>query len=177
MIYLQDKTFERFISSKEIKFAIKNMAKQMDDDFFEEVPIFIGVLNGSFAFLSELVKRYKGNCEVDFVKVASYDGTVASNKIEELIGITRSLEGRTVVIVEDIVDTGATILHLKELLKKQKVKYLKVATLFLKPEVYKKEVKLDYVGMRIPNQFVVGFGMDYNGLGRNLKDVYQLVEK
>jgi hypoxanthine phosphoribosyltransferase len=176
MIHLHDKTFERFISSKEIKFAIKNIAKQMDDDFFEEVPVFIGVLNGSFAFLSQLMKHYKGNCEVDFIKVASYEGTKSSSQVNELIGLNRNLEGRTVIIVEDIVDTGITIEELKAALKKQNPKYLKVATLFLKPDVYKKEVKLDYVGIRIPNHFVVGFGMDYNGLGRNLKDVYQIVE-
>jgi hypoxanthine phosphoribosyltransferase len=176
MIYLHDKTFERFISSKEIKFATKNIAKQMDDDFFDEVPLFIGILNGSFLFLSQIMKFYKGNCEVDFVKVASYEGTESSHEVNKLIGLNKNLEGRTVVIVEDIVDTGTTIEQLKIALKKQNPKILKVATLFLKPDVYKKEVKLDYVGIRIPNNFVVGFGMDYNGLGRNLKDVYQIVQ-
>ena len=176
MIHLHDKTFQPFITEKEIKFAIKNMAKQMDDDFFDEIPVFIGVLNGSFMVLSDLMKQYRGMCEVSFVKMQSYEGTFSSNDVQELIGINHNLEGRTVVIVEDIVDTGNTIVALKKLFKKQKVKHLKIATLFLKPDVYDKEVKIDYVGIRIPNKFIVGYGLDYDGLGRNLQDVYQLAE-
>ena len=176
MIHLHDKTFQPFISKKEIKFAIENMAKQMDDDFFDETPIFIGVLNGSFMVLSDLMKHYRGMCEVSFVKMQSYEGTTSTHQVNEIIGINQNLEGRTVVIVEDIVDTGTTIVALKELFKKQKVKHLKIATLFLKPDVYDKDVKLDYVGIRIPNKFIVGYGLDYNGLGRNLQDVYQVAE-
>ena len=176
MIQLHDKHFVPFISSEEIEFAIANMAKQMDDDFFEEVPVFVGVLNGSFMVLSDLMKQYRGMCEVSFVKMASYEGTQSSNEIKQLIGINQDLEGRTVVIVEDIVDTGNTVEELKAIFKEKKVKHLKIATLFLKPEVYKKDIKLDYVGIRIPNKFIVGFGLDYDGLGRNLKDIYQLAE-
>jgi hypoxanthine phosphoribosyltransferase len=176
MIHLHDKTFVPFISSDEIKFAIKNMAKQMSDDLFDETPIFIGVLNGSFMVLSDLMKNYRGMCEVEFVKLASYEGTQSTNEVKQLIGLNRNLEGKTVVIVEDIVDTGNTIEELKAMLKKQNVKHLKIATLFLKPEVFKKDIKLDYVGMRIPNSFIVGFGLDYDGLGRNLPDVYQVVQ-
>lgn len=176
MIHLHDKTFVPFISSDEIKFAIENMAKQMSDDFFNETPIFIGVLNGSFMVLSDLMKNYRGMCEVEFVKLASYEGTQSTNEVKQLIGLNRNLEGKTVVIVEDIVDTGNTIEELKAMLKKQNVKHLKIATLFLKPDVFKKDIKLDYVGMRIPNSFIVGFGLDYDGLGRNLPDVYQVVQ-
>ncbi len=176
MIQLHDKHFEPFISSEEIDFALQNMAKQMDADFFNETPIFIGVLNGSFKVISDLMKHYRGICEVSFVKLASYQGTQTSNKITELIGLTEDLEGKTVVIVEDIVDTGNTIEKLKALLKEKNVKHLKIATLFFKPEAYKKDIKLDYVGIRIPHKFIVGFGLDYNGLGRNLQDVYQLVQ-
>jgi hypoxanthine phosphoribosyltransferase len=176
MIQLHDKHFVPFISSEEIEFAIANMAKQMDDDFFEEVPVFVGVLNGSFMVLSDLMKQYRGMCEVSFVKMASYEGTQSSNEVRQLIGINQDLEGRTVVIVEDIVDTGNTIEELKAIFKEKKVKHLKIATLFLKPDVYKKDIKLDYVGIRIPNKFIVGFGLDYDGLGRNLKDIYQLAE-
>ncbi|MFM2230463.1 MAG: Hypoxanthine-guanine phosphoribosyltransferase [Bacteroidota bacterium] len=175
MIHLHDKTFEPFISSEEIDFAIQNMAKQMADDFFDETPIFIGVLNGSFMVMGDLMKAYRGMCEVSFIKVASYEGTQTTNEIKHLIGINENLEGRTVVIVEDIIDTGNTIVELKQLLKQQKVKHLKIATLFFKPEAYKHEVKIDYVGIRIPNKFIVGYGLDYDGLGRNLPDVYQLV--
>lgn len=176
MIHLHDKTFEPFISSDEIDFAIKNMAKQMDDDFFDEVPVFVGVLNGSFMVLSDLMKQYRGMCEVSFVKMASYEGTSSTNDVKQLIGLNQDLEGRTVVLVEDIVDTGNTIEELKSIFKQKKVKHLKIATLFFKPEAYKKDIKIDYIGIRIPNKFIVGFGLDYDGLGRNLADVYQLAQ-
>ena len=176
MIHLHDKTFEPFISSEEIDFAIANMAKQMDDDFFDEIPLFVGVLNGSFMVLSDLMKHYRGMCEVSFVKMASYEGTQSTNEVKQLIGINENLEGRTVVIVEDIVDTGNTIQELKTIFKDKKVKHLKIATLFFKPDAYKKDIKIDYVGIRIPDKFIVGYGLDYDGLGRNLADVYQLAK-
>ena len=176
MIHLHDKTFEPFISSDEIEFAIQNLAKQMDDDFFDEIPVFVGVLNGAFMVLSDLMKHYRGMCEVSFVKLASYDGIQTTNEVKQLIGLNENLEGRTVVIVEDIVDTGNTVEELKAIFKDKKVKHLKIATLFFKPEAYKKDIKIDYVGIRIPNKFIVGYGLDYNGLGRNLPDVYQLAE-
>ena len=160
----------------EIDFAIKNMAKQMDDDFFDEVPVFIGVLNGSFMVLSDLMKQYRGMCEVSFVKMASYEGTSSTNDVKQLIGLNQDLEGRTVVVVEDIVDTGNTVEELKAIFKQKNVKHLKIATLFFKPEAYKKDIKIDYVGIRIPNKFIVGYGLDYDGLGRNLADVYQLAQ-
>ena len=176
MIHLHDKTFEPFISSDEIDFAIKNMAKQMDDDFFDEVPVFIGVLNGSFMVLSDLMKQYRGMCEVSFVKMASYERTSSTKDVKQLIGLNQDLEGRNVVVVEDIVDTGNTVEELKAIFKQKKVKHLKIATLFFKPEAYKKDIKIDYVGIRIPNKFIVGYGLDYDGLGRNLADVYQLAQ-
>lgn len=176
MIHLHDKTFEAFISSEEIDFAIKNMAKQMDDDFFNEIPVFVGVLNGAFMVMADLMKQYRGMCEVSFVKMASYEGSQSTNEVKQLIGLNQDLEGRTVIIVEDIVDTGNTIEELKAILKDKKVKHLKIATLFFKPDAFKKDIKLDYVGIRIPNKFIVGYGLDYDGLGRNLADVYQLAE-
>ena len=176
MIQLHDKHFSAFISEEEIAFAIKTMAKQIEDDFLEETPIFLGVLNGSFMVLSDLMKNYNGLCEVSFVKMASYEGTKSTNQVKELIGLNQNLEGRTVIIVEDIIDTGNTIEELKTILKNQKVKHLKIATLFFKPDAYKKDIKLDYIGIRIPDKFIVGFGLDYDGLGRNLNSVYQLAE-
>ena len=126
--------------------------------------------------VADLLKKYSHNCEVSFVKMASYEGTQTTNEVKELIGLNQSLEGRSVIIVEDIVDTGNTIEELKAIMKHHNVKHFKIATLFLKPEAYTKDIKLDYVGIRIPNKFIVGYGLDYDGLGRNLKDVYQLSE-
>lgn len=176
MIQLHDKKFEVFIAAEEIDFAIENMAKQIDADFSDDIPVFIGVLNGSFMVTADLLKKYKGLCEVSFVKMASYEGMATTTEVKQLIGLNQNLEGRSVIIVEDIVDTGNTIEELKAILKEHKVKHFKIATLFLKPEAYTKDIKLDYVGIRIPNKFIVGYGLDYDGLGRNLKDVYQLSE-
>lgn len=174
MIQLHDKEFVPFISAEEIDFAIKQMAAQVEDDFRDETPVFVGVLNGAFMVVSDFMKHYKGPCEVSFVKMASYEGMSSSNELKQLIGLNQDLTGRTVVIIEDIIDTGVTIEGLKEMFKRQNVKHFKIATLFFKPEAYKKDIKIDYVGIRIPNKFIVGFGLDYDGLGRNLPEVYQL---
>ncbi|TGD57062.1 hypoxanthine phosphoribosyltransferase [Flavobacterium humi] len=173
-IKLHDKYFVPFISAQELDFAIQNMAKQIEDDFAEEIPVFVGVLNGAFMVVSDFMKHYTAPCEVSFIKMASYEGTSSTNEVKQLIGINQDLTGRTVIIIEDIVDTGNTVEELKELFKKQGVKHFKIATLFFKPEAYKKDIKLDYIGIRIPNKFIVGFGLDYDGLGRNLPEVYQL---
>jgi hypoxanthine phosphoribosyltransferase len=174
MIQLHDKQFVPFISAEEIDFAIATMASQVEADFADEIPVFVGVLNGAFMVVSDFMKHYKKPCEVSFIKLASYEGTTSTSEVKQLIGLNQDLTGRTVIVIEDIVDTGNTILELKELFKKQNVKHFKIATLFFKPEAYKKEVKIDYVGIRIPNKFIVGFGLDYDGLGRNLPEVYQL---
>ncbi len=174
MIQLHDKQFVPFISAEEIDFAIATMAAQVESDFADEIPVFVGVLNGAFMVVSDFMKHYKKPCEVSFIKLASYEGTASTNEVKQLIGLNQDLSGRTVIVIEDIVDTGNTVLELKELFKKQNVKHFKIATLFFKPEAYKKEVKIDYVGIRIPNKFIVGFGLDYDGLGRNLPEVYQL---
>ncbi len=150
------------------------MADLIAADFTDEVPVFIGVLNGSFMVVSELMKQYKKPCEVSFIKLYSYNGLTSSTNVQELIGINQDLTGRSVVVIEDIVDTGLTLMTLKELFKTQNIKHFKIATLFLKSEAYKQNIKVDYVGIRIPNKFIVGFGLDYNGLGRNLPEIYQL---
>lgn len=176
MIQLHDKQFVPFISAQEIDFAIAKIAAQVEDDFEDEIPIFIGVLNGAFMVVSDFMKHYKKPCEISFIKMASYEGTSSTNEVKQLIGLDQDLSGRTVIVIEDIVDTGNTLVALKELFKKQNVKHFKIATLFLKPETYKKDIKVDYVGIRIPNKFIVGYGLDYNGLGRNLPEIYQLNE-
>lgn len=174
MIQLHDKQFVLFISAEEIDFAIQKMVTQIEADFVDEIPVFIGVLNGSFMVVSDFVKSYTKPCEVSFVKMASYSGMASTNEVKELIGLNQDLAGRSVVVIEDIIDTGHTIVELKELFKKQNLKHFKIATLFFKPEAYKKDVKIDYIGIQIPNKFIVGFGLDYDGLGRNLPEVYQL---
>jgi hypoxanthine phosphoribosyltransferase len=177
VIQLHDKQFVPFISAKEINFAIEKMVAQIEDDFFDETPIFIGVLNGSFMVVSDFLKLYKKPCEVSFIKLASYEGTSSTESVKQLIGLNQDLTGRTVIIIEDIIDTGNTLEELKKLFKSQNVKHFKIATLFFKPEAFKKDLKIDYVGIRIPNKFIVGFGLDYDGLGRNLPEVYQLKEE
>jgi len=174
LIQLHDKQFVPFISAEEINFAIAAIASQVEADFGDETPVFVGVLNGSFMVVSDFLKHYKKPCEVSFIKLASYEGTASTNEVKQLIGINQDLTGRSVIVIEDIVDTGNTVAELKDLFKKQNVKHLKIATLFFKPEAFKKDLKLDYIGIRIPNKFIVGFGLDYDGLGRNLPEVYQL---
>ncbi|GEJ48701.1 hypoxanthine phosphoribosyltransferase [Flavobacterium psychrophilum] len=173
-IKLHDKYFVPFISAQEINFAIATMATQVEADFAHEIPIFIGILNGSFMVVSDFMKHYKSPCEVSFIKMASYAGMQSTSEVKQLIGINQDLTGRTVVLIEDIVDTGNTVEELKNLFENQGVKNLKIATLFFKPEAYKKDIKLDYIGIRIPDKFIVGFGLDYDGLGRNFPEVYQL---
>ena len=138
------------------------------------MPVFIGVLNGAFMVLSDFVKHYTLPCEISFVKMASYEGTASTGEIKQLIGLNQNLGGRSVVIIEDIVDTGHTIEALVKLFEAQKVKQLKIATLFFKPEAYTKTIPLNYIGFEIPNKFIVGYGLDYDGLGRNLPEIYQL---
>lgn len=175
MITLRDKTFEIFITNDEINFAIDQMARQIEDDYHFENPIFIGVLNGSFMFVGDLLKKYPHPCEVQFVKMSSYEGTSSTGQVEEIIGLNTDLNGRTVVILEDIIDTGNTIVKLKEMFKNKGAKRVRIATLFFKPDVYDKDIKIDYVGIRIPNKFIVGYGLDYDETGRNLPNVYSLI--
>jgi hypoxanthine phosphoribosyltransferase len=176
MIQLHDKQFVPFISSKEIAFAVAKMVNQIEDDFADEIPVFVGVLNGSFMVVSDFMKLYKSPCEVSFIKLASYEGTTSSGTTQQLIGLNQDLTGRSVIVLEDIIDTGNTLVELKALFKQQNVKRFKIATLFFKPEAYKKDIKIDYIGIRIPNKFIVGYGLDYDGLGRNLPEVYQVQE-
>lgn len=174
MIKLQDLYFTPFISEKRITEAIEEVAKKLNKDLRDEKPVFLGVLNGAFLFAAEVIKRFEGDCEVSFVKLSSYEGTRSAGKVDSLLGLNQSLKDRTVVVIEDIVDTGNTIESIDRILKAEKVKQYKILTLFYKPEAYKKSLPIDYVGMEIPNDFIVGYGLDYNGLGRNLRQVYKL---
>lgn len=174
LITIKDKQFKPFISAEKISDAVKNVATKINSDLKDEFPLFLGVLNGSFMFAADLLKEVTIPCEISFIKVASYHGTSSTGAVTELIGLSEDLSGRTVVIVEDIVDTGVTIEKLFNLLQRKNVKQVKVASALLKPGAYKKQFKIDYVGMEIGNDFVVGYGLDYDGQGRNLKEIYVL---
>jgi len=176
VIQIHDKHFVPFITAEEIDEVIDRMARQAQEDLKDEVPVFVGVLNGSFMVVSDFVKKYTEPCEVSFVKLASYEGMATTSEVKQLIGLNQNLEGRSVVVIEDIVDTGNTVAELKKIFEGHNLKQLKIATLFFKPEAYTKDIKLDYVGFEIPDKFIVGYGLDYDGLGRNLPQVYQLKE-
>ena len=176
MIKLHDKYFKPFISAKEIDGAIERLVNEISNDIGDEIPVFIGILNGSFMVVSDFVKKYPKPCEVTFIKLASYEGVKSTEDIQRLIGLTQDLSGRTVVILEDIIDTGNTLAEVHRIFDNENVKTLKIATLFYKHEAYKKDFKLHYVGIEIPNKFIVGYGLDYNGLGRDIPEVYQIKE-
>lgn len=175
-IKLFDKTFRPLIPYSQLTEAIDKVAEEINNDFMdcEDIPILLCVLNGSIMFTAELMKRLKFNCQVVSTKLTSYEGTNTTGKVKQAMGLTSDISGRRVIIIEDIVDSGNTIVELKRILDENGVSESKVCTLLYKPEAYKKDVKLDYVAMEIPNDFIVGFGLDYNELGRNLQDIYVL---
>ena len=174
LIKLHDKTFEPYVSAEELNQITERMASEVYQDLQESRPIFIAILNGSFMFAADFLRHYKGECEISFVKMASYEGTQSTGKIHQLIGLSTPVEGRDVVILEDIIDTGNTLEEIYRLFENQKVKSFRVATLFFKPDAYKKDLKIDYVGKPIPNRFIVGYGLDFDEIARNLPQVYQL---
>ncbi|MDX9782126.1 MAG: hypoxanthine phosphoribosyltransferase [Bacteroidales bacterium] len=174
-ITLHDKTFRIIIPHDEILKSIEELAAKMNQDFNgSEVPLFLSVLNGSFMFTSDLLKNLKFQCELSFIKVSSYSGVESTGEMKHLLGLTTDVKGRTVVLVEDIVDTGATIVELHDILIKAGAAKVLVCTLLLKPDAYKKDIPVDYVAMKIPNDFIVGYGLDYDELGRQYKDIYVL---
>ena len=175
-IKLHDLEFQLLLKQEDILEAIEKMAQKMNADFKAEKPVFLVVLKGAFMFATELVKAVDRDVDIEFIRVKSYHGT---NSGEIDCGLSTGLEvkDRTVVILEDIVDTGNTIEFLDEKLKAMGAKDVKVATLFLKPDAYKKTRPLNYIGLEIPNQFVVGFGLDYDERGRGFKDLYQLIDE
>jgi adenylate kinase len=175
IIKLHDLYFKPFITKEEIASIVKSLAKQLKEDLpKDEIPVFVGILNGCFLFAADFIREFNGNCEVSFVKLASYEGTTSSEKVKHLVGLNEDLTGRTVVILEDIIDTGTTLQEIYNIFRDKKVKQLKVATLFFKPDVFRKELPIDYIGKSIEDKFIVGYGLDYDGLGRNKAAIYQL---
>ncbi len=174
IITVKDKSFKPYISEEELQSSVEKVAAQINEDYKGKMPLFLGVLNGSFMFFSDLMKSIDIECTVSFVKLASYEGTSTTGVVNELIGLNEDISDRDVILIEDIVDTGNTLVKLYEILEEKNPKSIKIATLLYKPEAYKKEHKIDYVGKEIPNAFVLGYGLDYDGLGRNLSSIYVL---
>jgi hypoxanthine phosphoribosyltransferase len=172
IIQLHDKFFKTFISSAQIADVTQQVAQQIQRDYKDKNPLFIGVLNGSFLFVADLVRQFEGDCEVSFIKLASYEGTTSTGKVNELIGLTENISGRHIIIVEDIVDTGKTLEKIYTLLKAKHPASIAIATLLFKPNAYQKDYPIDYAALQVGNEFLVGYGLDYDGLGRNLKDIF-----
>lgn len=173
-VKVRDKEFELFISEAEILKAIDKVAEQMNKELDGTDPLFVCILNGSFMFASELMKRVNVPSEISFVRMASYQGTKSTGKIKEIYGLEEDIKDRTIVIIEDIVDTGHTMSLIIDQMTCGGAKDIKVATLLFKPEALKCDVKIDYVALEIPRDFIVGFGLDYDGYGRNLPDIYKI---
>lgn len=175
-VQLHDKTFVPFITETDLAAAIDDVAAKLQKQYAGKRPLFIGVLNGAYFFVAELLRRLDMECEITFVKVASYHGTRSTGTVDQLIGLNERIEGRHVVVVEDIVDSGLTVRHIMDVLSERHPASVAVATLLFKPDAYKQDIPIDHVAMRIPNAFVVGSGLDHDGLGRNLRGIYRIEE-
>ncbi|MDR0421765.1 MAG: hypoxanthine phosphoribosyltransferase [Proteiniphilum sp.] len=173
VITIRDKQFELFIEQEIIEERIKQVAGQINSDLKGKDPVFLAVLNGAFMFAGELMKEVTIPGEITFVRLASYHGTSTTNRVQEVLGLNKSIENRCVVIVEDIVDSGNTMIALKKELEKHNPREVKIATLLFKPAALRQKLQIDYVALEIPNDFIVGYGLDYDGHGRNLKDIYK----
>lgn len=177
MVQVLDLKFKSYIDASQIKEAVKRIANQIDDEFSstESVPLFISVLNGSFIFASDLLRQIRVQCQIEFIRLKSYEGIHSTEKLLEIIGLKVNVENRDIIILEDIVDTGHTLDKLIKKLKNQNPKSIKIASLIFKKEAFKGDFMIDYMGFEIEDKFIVGYGMDYNDYGRNLPEIYQLV--
>lgn len=173
-VFVHDKQFSLYIDEKKITEKVQQLAIEIEKDCANETPLFIGILNGSFVFCADFIRKYNSACEISFVKLNSYQNTNSTGLVTELIGLNEDVTGRTIVILEDIIDTGTTLQKIYDIFKNKPIKALKVATLFFKPDVFRKELHIDYVGFSIPDNFIIGYGLDYNEQGRNLPNIYKL---
>lgn len=174
-ITIEDKQFVKYISEKEIDEAIARVAAEVNEEYKNDTPIILFVLNGSVIFGADLMKNLNIPCRMTCIRVSSYEGLHTTAKVKNIIGLNENLENQRVLVIEDIIDTGNTYAHIVEMMKEAKVKDVKIATLTYKPDSYKQPYPIDFIGLEIPNKFIVGRGMDYNGLGRNLRDIYQVI--
>ncbi len=175
LVKLNDRTFKLYKSESEILQAIRAVATRINNDYIGKRPLIVPVLNGAFMFAADLMKELKLDCELSFVKSSSYHGTNSTGNVTTLIGLNTDLKGRHVIILEDIVDTGTTLARLMPEFMSKEPASVKIATLLWKPAALVNNIKVDYAGIEIPNDFIVGYGLDYDGLGRNLRDIYQVV--
>ena len=177
-ITIYGKNFVPYISYEEIQSFIDDIADRLNADYGdkEDAPILLCTLNGAMMFTSEIMKRLNFNCELMSVKIRSYSGAHSTGIIQETMGLTGEVKGRSVIIMEDIVDTGTTMAYLTDLLREHEAKDVKICTMLFKPSMYKKDLKIDYVGKEVENKFILGFGLDYDELGRQFKDIYVLDE-
>lgn len=176
MLTVLDKTFVPFIGRETLQNRISELANQINHDYAGRCPLIVGVLNGAVLFTADLLKNLTIDCEITFIRVASYEQTASTGNIKEILGLTEVVTGRDLIVVEDIVDTGTTIAHVCRQLAEKEPASIAIATLLFKPAALKTKVDLAYVGFEIENQFVVGYGLDYDGLGRNTKDIFVLKE-
>lgn len=175
-IKVLDKYFEKYIPDDEIQKAVEKVAKKIDRDYADKDPLLLVILNGAFMFAADLIRSIEMDTRVSFVKLASYQGVKSTEKVVKLIGLNEELAGQDVIIVEDIVDTGITLENLLQELKTFKPNSVKIASFLFKPKAFMKNYKVDYVGLEIPNDFILGYGLDYNQAGRNLKDIYKIID-
>lgn len=176
IVKIKDKTFKISIPEAEILKHVKEIADRINHDMAGKNPLFLAVLNGSFMFAADLMKMITIPCEISFVKLASYQGVISTGSVKEVIGINEDLSGRTIIIIEDIVDTGLTMKRMIESIGTRNPESVHICTLLLKPEKLQEKLDVDYVAMKIPNDFIVGYGLDYDQQGRNLRDIYTIVE-
>lgn len=175
-IKLQDKWFKVMIPAAEIDAAVGRVACQLNERYAGRTPVFLGVLSGSVLFLSDLVRKTTFNSQLSFVKISSYNGTESTGEVKQQLGVEFDIEGRDIIIVEDIVETGHSMKYLLDYLQKKNPASIAICTLFFKPEKFIYDYKIDYTALSIGNEFIVGYGLDYNQLGRNLKDIYVVDE-
>ncbi|MEO8149806.1 MAG: hypoxanthine phosphoribosyltransferase [Bacteroidia bacterium] len=173
-VTIHDKTFRKLIDAEKLQERVHEIAMQINKEYHGRKPLFLGVLNGAFLFAADLFKGISLECEISFIRVSSYDGTSSSGVVKNLIGLNMDITNRDIIIVEDIVDTGDTMEYLLKELKDKNPASVKLATMVFKPAALKHDLKPDYVGFEVPPDFLVGYGLDYDGLGRNLNDIYTL---
>ncbi len=175
LLQVHDKQFQPYISATEIEKQVKRVAAEINRDYQNKRPLFIAILNGAFMFAADLFKEISVEAEICFIKLASYKGTKSTGQVITAIGLDVDLVGRDIIIIEDIVDTGKTLSHFLPQLQHQQPSTLKIAALLHKPDAIVHPIKIDYLGFTVPSKFLLGYGLDYDGLGRNIKEIYQLV--